>query len=294
MTQSTPLANEWYLVYAIFTAIQFVVGLTGQILSFLILSKKDHRHREMTPYLVNIAIANTSLLVVNFPVIFASSLAHGWVLNRVGCVILGFNAGITGVVMIVTLTCVTVNIYRQLTKQNANNRLSNALPLNSSWLKVVAGIWIYSALTIVPTLFGLGSIALESGDLHCAPDWRSNLPEDIAYLVFLTIAAFVVPLTITSVSLTKLYRFLATSQRGNKTLSIRQRRHYERYKGAARMMGLATLVFFLTWTPYCVCSLITLFSNSDIFTGTVSIIPGLLAKSSVIYNPILYTVLNRR
>lgn len=296
MTEHESLTDEGYNIYSSVTAVLFFVGITGQILSLLVLSKKDHRQREMTPYLANISIANTMLICINFPVVFASSLSHHWVLNRVGCVVLGFNAGLTSTVMVITLASLTVNIYRKISSHNINNHISNALSRNSDWRKIVAAIWVYSLLILLPNLFGFGSIDFEAGNTHCAPQWRPKHLSDVIYLVFLTVAAFVFPLTATCVAITKLNRFLAKNQRELNTLSSQKRRHYEQYKCAANMMGVATFVFFLAWTPYCVCSLIILFSSrlADLFTGTVSIIPGLFAKSSVIYNPVLYTILNRR
>lgn len=294
MTQTDTFTEEGYVVYAVVIAFLFVIGLTGQVLCLTVLMKREHRQREMSAYLVNIAIANTMLIGINFPVVFASSVAGRYVLNQVGCFVLGFNAGLTGVVMVVTLACITANIHRQVTSTNINNRLNNIFPQNSSWIKLIVGIWVYSFLIMLPTVFGLGSIGPEAGNTHCAPEWRSRRTNDVIYLVFLTFAAFVVPITITCVSLTKINRFLAKCQREIRTLSRQQRRHYEQYKMAATMMGVATIVFFLAWTPYCVFSLIAMINQTFVFKGTVSIIPGLFAKSSVIYNPILYTVINRR
>ena len=71
------------------------------------------------------------------------------------------------------------------------------------------------------------------------------------------------------------------------------RRRYSKLK-IVRMTALSVVVFVLSWSPYCLVSLVAVFTGKHVITSGEAEIPELLAKASVIYNPIVYTIKNRR
>ncbi|KAF1376286.1 hypothetical protein PFLUV_G00209360 [Perca fluviatilis] len=52
--------------------------------------------------------------------------------------------------------------------------------------------------------------------------------------------------------------------------------------------------FLIAWIPYAVVSVVSAFGEPDSVPIPVSVIPTLLAKSSAMYNPIIYQVVNLR
>lgn len=50
--------------------------------------------------------------------------------------------------------------------------------------------------------------------------------------------------------------------------------------------------FLIAWIPYAVVSVISAFGEPDSVPIPVSVIPTLLAKSSAMYNPIIYQVVD--
>lgn len=61
-----------------------------------------------------------------------------------------------------------------------------------------------------------------------------------------------------------------------------------------RMTMTAIIVFMLSWSPYCLVSMAAVFTGSHVFTSGEAEIPELMAKASVIYNPIVYVAMNDR
>ena len=55
-----------------------------------------------------------------------------------------------------------------------------------------------------------------------------------------------------------------------------------------------TLAFFFSWSPYAAVSLAGTVLGHESITPTLSLIPELLAKASVVYNPVLYVLLNSK
>ena len=60
------------------------------------------------------------------------------------------------------------------------------------------------------------------------------------------------------------------------------------------MTIMAITAFVLSWSPYCVVSLVATFKGGHVLTAGEAEIPELLAKASVVYNPFVYTAMNDR
>lgn len=60
------------------------------------------------------------------------------------------------------------------------------------------------------------------------------------------------------------------------------------------MTAMSVIAFVLSWSPYCFVSLAAVWTGNHVIESGEAEIPELLAKASVIYNPIVYTVMNSR
>ena len=61
-----------------------------------------------------------------------------------------------------------------------------------------------------------------------------------------------------------------------------------------RVVVCMTLAFFISWSPYAAVSLAGTVLGHESIAPSFSLIPELLAKASVVYNPILYVLLNSK
>lgn len=50
--------------------------------------------------------------------------------------------------------------------------------------------------------------------------------------------------------------------------------------------------FLLAWTPYAIFALIEQFGDPELITPALAVLPALLAKSSICYNPMIYVGMN--
>lgn len=60
----------------------------------------------------------------------------------------------------------------------------------------------------------------------------------------------------------------------------------------AYMVLLMIVAFLIAWTPYSVMALLVQFGDPTLVTPAAGIVPALLAKSSICYNPVIYVGLN--
>lgn len=62
----------------------------------------------------------------------------------------------------------------------------------------------------------------------------------------------------------------------------------------ARMVVVMVLAFLLTWLPYAAVALSAVVDSSLHIHPVVATVPVVLAKSSTVYNPIIYIFMNRQ
>ncbi|KXJ29501.1 Red-sensitive opsin-2 [Exaiptasia diaphana] len=72
------------------------------------------------------------------------------------------------------------------------------------------------------------------------------------------------------------------------------KRQVETQKKMLRMTVAAVTVFFLSWAPYCIVSLMATAKGRPVLSGAASLFPELTAKSSVVFNPMVYTFMNSK
>ena len=60
----------------------------------------------------------------------------------------------------------------------------------------------------------------------------------------------------------------------------------------ALMIAVMIIAFLIAWTPYAVLALIIAFGDPHVISPGVAVVPALVAKSSICYNPLIYVGLN--
>ena len=60
------------------------------------------------------------------------------------------------------------------------------------------------------------------------------------------------------------------------------------------MTTMSVLAFVLSWSPYCFVSLAAVLTRNHVISSGEAEVPELFAKASVVYNPIVYTIMNSR
>nr|QYF06572.1 ciliary opsin [Macrobiotus sp.] len=58
------------------------------------------------------------------------------------------------------------------------------------------------------------------------------------------------------------------------------------------MVIVMVAAFLFAWTPYAIVSLIVVFGGDYLITPSAAAAPAILAKSSIVYNPIIYLLTN--
>ena len=180
------------------------LGFLGNALTIVTLAHKDHRHRNITPYLLNNAIANLLIVVFGYPVAIGANLQGKRLLaSNANCNWSSFVNGTTGIASIITLATLSFVVKLNVVRWNlaAKSSLRNSTC-------VIVGIWTYSVGLMAPPLLGWNRFVPSSAGFSCCPDWSSREVADLAYNAFLVFMGFVVPLTVIIYSYSRIWRYV--------------------------------------------------------------------------------------
>ena len=207
--------------------------------------------------------------------------------------IVGFLSCVGCISTIVTLALSTLKIHRKLSDDSME--LEMAFAERDTWerhkiIKTLTGTWLYGIAIMFPPLVGWGSFNFESGDTVCAPNWREVNPYGRIYSVLLVILAFVIPLGVSIAYFIKIYKRSTQDPDANSTPP----RERTKAKKAVIMILTGVAIFVVSWTPYYTCAMMSVFGGSEMFDPATSFIPGILAKASAVFNPLICLLVSKR
>ena len=205
INQSGQGTLEWhgkgYLAYGIFMFLILSFGFLGNVLTLLVLKQREHRSRGVTPLMINVALADISIIVFGYPIAIQSTL-RGELLERSTCVWVAFINGTVGITSIFTLTEMVVMSYFGVKQVNTN---THRLSLHKV-VFLIGSAWLYGSFCMFPPLVGWSRFVVASSKISCCPDWAGKSAADISYNIFLVALGFIFPLAVMIVCYYKIFR----------------------------------------------------------------------------------------
>ncbi|EDO34909.1 predicted protein [Nematostella vectensis] len=237
------------MIYGSVMFLILTIGLVGNILTIVILLRKDYRSKLIVPYMLNMAVLDALLILLGYPVSI-NAILTGRRLKPEDrtCKFNAFMNGSIGISAIITLTYISFVMYRTITNTTTMPRQKSAVYLFGS----LCAIWTYGVLTMLPPLVGWSKFVPGAAGFSCAPDWGSASASILSYNIVLMVLGFVFPVGVISVCYYKIF----------------------------------------SWSPYCVVSVMAMVHRAPSLPRGLAEIPELMAKASVIYNPLVFTVMN--
>lgn len=285
-------SSDWqdagYIAYAtvMFTIIS--VGFLGNILSAIVLCQPFHRKQPLAPLMLNIVLGDLFLIVFAYPtlmqVVVRGKDLHAY---KARCIFYAFVNGAVGLTSIATFTTMTIVLSYCTHQKIPRFRVSNVTIFH-----LLAACWSFGVILMLPPLLGWSRFVPGASGISCGPDWTDTSAAGRAYSLLLIILGFCGPIIAISGSYIKILRLIRRDI-AIEDNRIKLRRRFWQMK-LVRLTAIAITAFMLSWSPYSLASLISIFRGNSVLSAGEAEVPALMAKASVIYNPIVYTVMNRR
>ncbi|XP_048753915.2 opsin-VA-like [Ostrea edulis] len=205
-------------------------------------------------------------------------LAHffgKWMLYSPVCQIQGSIMTFLGLSQIVLLSCISFTRYLLITDPRFRLRSLHAR-------LIVCSSYGFCLVVALCPILGWSYYTHNASGMSCEPVWGSSDGTHISYNIFMLVVCFAIPL------LTIVFSYIMIFIKV-KCQSLKQNAK----RIAVTHTILIMIVFFLlSWVPYTVYSVFRMSGSNWDLNPNLVCIPGVFAKSSALWNPIIYFLRN--
>ncbi|KAL7407826.1 hypothetical protein ABVT39_014264 [Epinephelus coioides] len=281
-----PLSRTGFIVLSIIMA--FFTGPAIILNATVIIVSLMHKQlRQPLNYaLVNMAVADLGTAMTGGVLSVVNNAQGYFSLGRTGCVMEGFAVSLFGITSLCTVALIAVERMFVVCKPLGQMTFQKKHAAGG-----IALSWLWSLTWNLPPLFGWGRYELEGVGTSCAPDWHSRDPKIVSYILAYFAVCFAVPFAVIVASYTKL---MWTLHQVSKLACLEGGAVAKGEVKVAFMVVLMVLTFLISWLPYATLAMVVV-SNPDVeIHPLVGTVPVYLAKSSTVYNPLIYIYLNKQ
>nr|XP_015219896.1 PREDICTED: parapinopsin-like [Lepisosteus oculatus] len=276
------LSRTGHTVVSVFLGSILIFGFFNNLIVLVLFCKFKTLRTPVNMLLLNISVSDMLVCVFGTTLSFASSIRGRWLVGKQGCMWYGFINSCFGIVSLISLAVLSYDRYSTLTvynKQVTDYRKP---------LLAVGGSWLYSLMWTVPPLLGWSSYGLEGAGTSCSVTWTARSPQSISYIICLFIFCLAVPVLVMVYCYGRL--LYAVKQVGKIRKTAARKREYH-----ILFMVITTVVcYLLCWIPYGVVAMLATFGRPGTVSPIASVVPSILAKSSTVFNPLIYILMNKQ
>ncbi|XP_063309100.1 opsin-5-like [Pelobates fuscus] len=239
-------------------------------------------------FIVNLAFSDLGMTVILYPLAITSSFSHRWIYGRHVCLFYAFCGVLFGICSLSTVTLLSIVCCVKVCFPAYGNRFGHKLGCI-----LVTCAWVYAAIFAFLPLIHLGEYGLEPYGTACCIDWQSSNINRVAkyYIIALFVVCFIIPCGIIITSFTLI---LITVKESRKAVALHGAipTRMSNVQNIIIKLSIAVCIgFFTAWSPYAIISMWATFGSIDIIPPLAFAVPSVFAKSSTIYNPIIYLLL---
>ncbi|XP_074002964.1 opsin-5-like [Numenius arquata] len=270
-----------YMVFGIFS-------LCGNSILLCVSYKKKNLLKPAEYFIINLAISDLGMTLTLYPLAVTSSLSHSWLYGKQICLFYAFCGVLFGICSLSTLTLLSTVCCLKICFPAYGNRFRR-----EHGQILIACAWTYAGVFACSPLAHWGEYGAEPYGTACCIDWRSTNESAVAmsYTIVLFVFCFILPcgVIVTSYSL-----ILVTVKESRKAVE-------QHISGPIRMTNAQTITvklsvavcigFFVAWSPYAIIAMWAAFGSIDKIPPLAFAVPAVFAKSSTLYNPVIYLLL---
>ncbi|XP_059212643.1 opsin 8, group member b isoform X2 [Centropristis striata] len=266
-----------------------VLSIIGNVLVLIMAAKRSSRMKPPELLSVNLAMTDLGAAITMYPLSVASAWSHRWLGGDVTCLYYGLAGFFFGLASIMNLTILAiVRCFVSLNLQSPTEKLS--------WTKVkmlCAWTWLYAVIWSLFPILGWGRYGPEPFGLSCSLAWGDMKHEGFSFVISLFFFNLVTPSVIIiccyfGMAIKLYFTYKKSMNHNNRVPNV--------VKLHRRLLVIAVLIsmgFIVCWTPYAIVSLWSIFREAGSIPPEVSLLPCMFAKSSTVYNPMIYYLFSK-
>lgn len=270
-----------------------IIGLVENGIVLVVYCKTKQLQTSTNIFIVSMTISHIIVAIIAIPYVTISSLSHSFILGKTTCEWYAFVIFSLGLVVIFHLCAVSVDRYFVITRPQTTIT-------KNVCLHTIAICWVAAILWALPPLLGWNSYIQEKAHYSCCINWYSRNPKDWSYTVTIFVCCLTLPLAIIVYSYSCIYYTVLVQKNNifrwdvNKKGWKKAMKKDKSEKRMAKMIFAMIIAFLVSWMPYAVVSMWAAFGDKENIPPTSTVVPAILAKCSVMWNPVIYVAMNRQ
>jgi r-opsin len=219
---------------------------------------------------------------------------HGtWIYGPLACELYAAAGALTGTVSIWTMTMIAFDRYTVIVKGLKAKPMTNG----SAMARIVC-IWVMGSIWAFAPMFGWNRYVPEGNMTACGTDYLSHDWASRSYIIFYALFVYWTPLSLICYSYFFILKSVFAHEKNMrdqaKKMNVASLRSTENVNQSAECklakVALMTIaLWFCAWTPYLIINYTGIFTKTKI-TPLSTIWGSLFAKTSAVYNPIVYGI----
>ncbi|XP_073349630.1 opsin 8, group member a [Pagrus major] len=287
MSKLSPTADFWAGIYLVIIAILSIFGNAAVLVSA---ARRIALLKAPELLTVNLAVTDIGMALSMYPLSISSAFNHAWIGGDTSCLYYGLMGMIFSVTSIMTLA--VMGMVRYLVTGSPPK--TGLRFQRRTIIMVISGIWLYASLWALFPLLGWGSYGPEPFGLACSIDWTG-------YGESLNHATFIMTLSILCTFLPCLaivFTYFGIAWKLHRAYQSIQSNDFQYGNIEKKITLMAVMIssgFLVAWTPYVSVSFWSMFHSEEQghMTPFITLLPCLFAKSSTVYNPVIYFIFQR-
>ncbi|CAL8319423.1 unnamed protein product [Merluccius merluccius] len=262
------------------------LSLVGNGVLLLVAYRKRLSLKPAEFFIINLSISDLGMTLSLFPLAIPSAFSHRWLFGDVTCQVYALCGVLFGLCSLTNLTALSFVCCLKVCFPNHGNKFSA-----SHACVTVVGVWSYASVFAAGPLARWGHYTAEPYGTACCIDWRAPNRElaALSYIVCLFAFCYALPCAVIFLS----YAFILLTVRGSQQavqqhVSPPQTRPGNAHALIVKLSVAVCIGFLGAWTPYAVVSMWAAFGDADSVPPVAFAVAAILAKSSTIYNPMVY------
>ncbi|KAM8863084.1 LOW QUALITY PROTEIN: extra-ocular rhodopsin [Spinachia spinachia] len=282
------LAEPWkYSLLAAYMLFLIATAFPVNFLTLYVTVRNKKLRNPLNFVLLNLAVADLFMIVGGFTVTLFTALNGYFILGVTGCNVEGFFATLGGEIALWSLVVLAVERYVVVCKPMSNFRFGEK--------HAIAGLlftWIMAMTCAAPPLLGWSRYIPEGMQCSCGIDYYTPKPEihNTSFVIYMFVLHFTVPLGIIFFC----YGRLLCTVRAAAALQQESETTQRAEKEVTRMVVVMVISFLVCWVPYATVAWYIFANRGAEFGPVFMTVPAFFAKSSALYNPVIYILLNRQ
>ncbi|KAF7231493.1 opsin-5 isoform X2 [Nothobranchius furzeri] len=288
---ASKLSREADILAAFYICIIGILSAIGNGYVIYVTIKRKTKLKPPELMTVNLALFDFGISVTGKPFFVASSFSHRWLFGWNGCRFYGWTGFFFGCGSLITMTVVSLDRYLKICHLQYG-----------TWLKrrhtflCLAFVWVYAAFWATMPLVGWGNYAPEPFGTSCTLDWwlAQASVSGQSFVMTMLFSCLILPASIIVYSYVMIICKVKSTSEEISHYDARIRNNHALEMKLTKVAMLICAGFLIAWIPYAVVSVVSAFGEPNSIPIPVSVIPTLLAKSSAMYNPIIYQLVDLR